>query len=123
MVFWARLLGLGPLTGPVVLAWAGPTAIQVWVGAYIAGCAGGLVHELILGKGRIELPSPADAGASRDAEDTRASLGPQIDLGFFARLVSGGLGAPDYVAGLEPSTVALSAMNDASAKLDQALGR
>jgi hypothetical protein len=93
MVFSAWLIGLAFLIGPVIFALIGPIAIQVWVGAYVAGCAGGLVHELVLGRGRVELPSRAEAGASAETEDIRTPLGPQVDIGFFARLISGGLAA------------------------------
>lgn len=70
-----------------------PVEVNKWASIYIAGALGGLALELLLGRGRIELPSPSGATEEEQKGDERRPLGPMIDLGFFARVSSSGIAA------------------------------
>jgi hypothetical protein len=73
---------------------AGPD-LRAWEGVYAAGALGGLILELVQGKGRIELPGLSPRNT--DTKDPRAPLGVQLDLGVFARIVSGAVAAPVFL--------------------------
>jgi hypothetical protein len=68
-----------------------PVEVNKWASIYIAGAIGGLALELLLGRGRIELPSPSTPTSEDKKTDERRPLGPMLDLGFFARMASSGI--------------------------------
>ncbi|MGZ4689136.1 MAG: hypothetical protein ACXVKA_13405 [Acidimicrobiia bacterium] len=73
-----------------------PLKLQKWATIYVAGALGGLVLELLLSRGRVELPSVSGT-TKEDETDERRPLGPQIDLGFLARVTSSGLAAVAFL--------------------------
>ena len=70
-----------------------PVEVNKWSSIYIGGALGGLALELLLGRGRVELPAPSVASAAEQRHDERRPLGPLLDLGFLARVASSGLAA------------------------------
>jgi hypothetical protein len=50
-----------------------------------------------MGRGRIELPSAAGLSREFDETDERRPLGPQVDLGAFARIAVAGLAAVSFL--------------------------
>ncbi len=127
--FWAWFFGLLAAAGiPGLLLLAAPfapdtaaDALRGWILVYTAGALGGLVLELTVGRGRLELPSvsprekatppPAlhpdnpDPAADADPpaadepaaqESDFAPYGTRLDLGFLARMILGGLAAAAF---------------------------
>ena len=86
------LLALGAAAAPVVGAALDGGTLSSWTRIYVAGAAGGLVLELLMSRGQIELPGLALRGEA-SADDPRRPLLTQVDLGVLARLVLGGLAA------------------------------
>jgi hypothetical protein len=125
---WAWSLGLLAFSltpGLLVLAASlteGVTSqsLAAWTAPYFAGAIGGLILELIQGRGRLELPSVAakepppagspeasrpiegsagneSTGGTDEEDDIAAPYGPRIDLGFFARLTLGGVAGAAFM--------------------------
>lgn len=89
----AWLLGMAAAVLPWVAIRYVPADVNKWASIYIAGALGGLSLEFILGRGRIELPAPTIPTTEDQEKDERRPLGPMLDLGFFARVASSGIGA------------------------------
>lgn len=89
----AWLLGIVAVVSPWLAIRLVPVEVNKWASIYIAGAFGGLALELLLGRGRIELPSPSVATAEEQGTDERRPLGPMLDLGFLARVASSGIAA------------------------------
>lgn len=90
VVAWA--LGTALVTAPWVALRYVPIDVEDWASIYVAGAVGGMALEMLLGRGRLELPSPA-AALAKDEEDAdpRRPLGPMVDVGFLARVASAGI--------------------------------
>lgn len=85
-------LALGAAAAPIVGATLAGGTLSSWTRIYVAGAVGGLVFELLIGRGQIELPGLAGR-ADDSADDPRRPLLTQVDLRVFARLVLGGVAA------------------------------
>jgi hypothetical protein len=88
---WA--LGIGAVVGPWVAIDQVPIDVNDWASIYVAGAVGGLALEMLLGRGRLELPAPSEPTVDEDEKDSRRPFGPIMDLGFLARVSSSGIAA------------------------------
>lgn len=100
----AALFGL-PLLVDATL----PHDVAAWIPIYYAGAVGGFVLELVVGRGRLELPghwprerrgiAHGTTSAVEAADDElRRPLLAQLDLGFLARVLLGAIAAPTFLA-------------------------
>jgi hypothetical protein len=95
VLVWTLAIGMF-LIPPLLAATFGSDAVSQWVGVYFAGAFGGLVLELTASRGQIELPStrgPQSDPAKEEKVQLGNPLGRQVDLGFFSRMMLGGLAA------------------------------
>jgi len=88
---FAWVLGVGAVVAPWVAIDQVPIDVNDWASIYVAGAVGGLALEMLLGRGRLELPGPSAPDADEVADDNRRPFGPIIDLGFLARVSSSGI--------------------------------
>lgn len=86
------LMGVGLGAAPAITAAIAGGSLRDWIPVYLAGGAGGLVLELTTSRGQVELPGPGKP-ADDAGQDPRRPLLPQVDLGFLARFLLGGLAA------------------------------
>ena len=97
LIFWSHLAAWVLAVAAAIAPWLAiryvPVEVNKWASIYVAGALGGLALELLLGRGRIELPGPSVATAQEQMEDDRRPLGTLLDLGFLARVASSGLAA------------------------------
>ena len=88
---FAWVLGVGAVVAPWVAIDQVPIDVNDWASIYVAGAIGGLALEMLLGRGRLELPGPSVADPDEVAGDNRRPFGPLMDLGFLARISSAGI--------------------------------
>jgi hypothetical protein len=88
---FAWVLGVGAVVAPWVAIDQVPIDVNDWASIYVAGAVGGLALEMLLGRGRLELPGPSAPDADEAIEDNRRPFGPLVDLGFLARVSSSGI--------------------------------
>lgn len=88
---FAWVLGVGAVVAPWVAIDQVPIDVNDWASIYVAGAVGGLALEMLLGRGRLELPGPSAPDADEAIEDSRRPFGPLVDLGFLARVSSSGI--------------------------------
>ena len=108
-------LGLVAVAAPWLAIRHVPVDVNKWSSIYIAGALGGLALEMLLGRGRVELPSPSTVTDDDQKEDDRRPLGPVLDLGFLARLSSSGIAATALLLvyyALVESTDSIAAFNE-----------
>jgi len=91
LVSW--VLGIAAVGVPWLAFRYAPIKVDKWAAIYVAGTLGGLALELLLGRGRVELPGPSVPSEQDQKEDERRPLGPLVDLGFLARVASSGIAA------------------------------
>jgi hypothetical protein len=90
---FAWLLGVGVVVAPYLAIDLVDLEVDQWADIYVAGAVGGLALEMLLGRGRLELPGPSAPDESDPPGDNRRPFGPLVDLGFFARVSSSGIAA------------------------------
>jgi len=90
---FAWVLGVGVVVAPWVAIDQVPIDVNDWASIYVAGAVGGLALEILLGRGRLELPAPSAMSKEEGDADPRRPFGPVIDLGFLARVASSGIAA------------------------------
>ena len=88
---FAWVLGVGAVLAPWLALDQVPIDVNDWASIYVAGAIGGLALELLLGRGRLELPGPSTMEPEEAAADNRRPFGPLMDLGFLARVASAGI--------------------------------
>lgn len=88
---FAWVLGVGAVVAPWVAIDQVPIDVNDWASIYVAGAVGGLALEMLLGRGRLELPGPSAPDADEAIDDNRRPFGPLVDLGFLARVSSSGI--------------------------------
>jgi len=93
MYLVAWLLGVALVATPWLAVRYVPIDVNDWASIYVAGAIGGLALEMLLGRGRLELPSPSVPSAEDQESDTRRPLGPMVDVGFLSRVSSAGIAA------------------------------
>jgi hypothetical protein len=124
-LFWAWALGVTAiLLTPALLSLGGALGGEArpvfyhWIYVYCAGAVGGLVLELLIGRGRLELPSvvapdpaspssgapPISGGQSDPVDDPFSPYGTRFDIGFFARITLGGVAAAAFVVLIHAAT-------------------
>ncbi|HEY8547159.1 MAG TPA: hypothetical protein VIL36_18995 [Acidimicrobiales bacterium] len=90
---FAWVLGVAAVVAPWVAIDQVPIDVNDWASIYVAGAVGGLALELMLGRGRLELPGPSAPEPDEGTDDGRRPFGPLMDLGFLARVASSGIAA------------------------------
>jgi len=93
MHLFSWVLGVGVVVAPWVAIDQVPIDVNDWASIYVAGAVGGLALEILLGRGRLELPAPSAMSADETETDQRRPFGPVVDLGFLARVASSGIAA------------------------------
>lgn len=93
MYLVAWVLGAGLVAAPWVAIRYVPIDINDWASIYVAGAIGGLALEMLLGRGRLELPAPCTPSSDDQETDARRPLGPMVDVGFLSRVSSAGIAA------------------------------
>jgi len=91
LVAWT--LGVALVATPWVAIRYVPIDINDWASIYVAGAIGGLALEMLLGRGRLELPAPCTPSTDDQESDARRPLGPMVDVGFLSRVSSAGIAA------------------------------